>query len=187
MLGRLGGRLMAYGNAATERHVVAVAVPQPGETVLVVGPGPGVGVLAAEAAGHVIAVDPSPVMLAACRRRCAHLTRAGLLRLELYERSVEQTGLPDAVADVVVSVNNIMFWPDRAAGFAELCRVLRPGGRLVLSAHERWLGGGADQLLHETREAGFTDTETWTWQPPTRSAGLAIQLRAARPPAQEPE
>lgn len=172
---------MASGNGPTERHMVALADVRAGETVLVIGPGPGVGVVAAAPAGHVIAVDPSPVMLAACRRRCRGLVRRGVLDVELIERDAAHTGLSDATADVAISVNNIMIWPDRAAGLAELWRVLRPRGRLLVSAHHRWLDGGADGLADSTRAAGFRDVETWTWSPPSRGASLAVQLRATRP------
>jgi SAM-dependent methyltransferase len=56
--------------------------------------------------------------------------------------------LPDAAFDHVISVNNVVFWGDIRAGFAELRRVLRPGGCLVVafhsrsapSRHERWIG-----------------------------------------------
>ncbi|MEV7996282.1 hypothetical protein AB0O67_31645 [Streptomyces sp. NPDC086077] len=81
-LGRLGGRLMAHGNAATERHVVSLAAPAEQDVVLVVGPGPGVGLAAAaERSAHVIGIEPSDVMLAMARRRCARLIRRGRLRL----------------------------------------------------------------------------------------------------------
>lgn len=181
VLGRLGGRIMAHGNGPTERHVVTLANPQPDETVVFIGPGPGVGVAAAAAtARRVVAVDPSPEMLAACRRRCAPLVRDGL-DLHLHEGTAEHTGQPDATADVVISVNNVMLWPDRTAGLTELLRILRPGGRLYISVHNKWLPGGLDTLAADTRAAGFTDVETWTWQPPTRAATLAAQLRARRP------
>ena len=41
--GRLGGSLMARGNAATERHLVELADLSRAETALVLGPGPGIG------------------------------------------------------------------------------------------------------------------------------------------------
>jgi arsenite methyltransferase len=173
LLGRIGGALMAFGNAATERQLVNVARLTPEETVLVVGPGPGVGLLAAaERARAVIGVDPSPEMLARCHERCPAATvRAG---------AAERTGQEDASVDVVLSVNNVMLWDDRAAGFAELYRVLRPGGRLLLSAHEGWLPVPRHELAAEVAAAGFTDLQTWTWEPPGPSA-TAAQLRAIRP------
>ncbi|MDQ4119600.1 MAG: class I SAM-dependent methyltransferase, partial [Actinomycetota bacterium] len=60
-------------------------------------------------------------------------------RVRVGEGSAAATGLPDACADVVVSVNTVAIWPDLDAGLDELRRVLRPGGTLVLS----WHGGRA--------------------------------------------
>jgi arsenite methyltransferase len=180
LLGRLGGALMAHGNAATERHMVSVAKPGEEETVLVLGPGPGVGLRAAgEQAGLVIGVDPSAEMLARCHERCAELIEAGAVQLR--EGSAERTGQDDASVDVVLTVNNVQLWEDRAAGFAELFRVLRPGGRLVLSAHEKWLPVSRHALADELAAVGFTDLQTWTWEPPGVAAALAAQLRARRP------
>ncbi|UOZ06497.1 class I SAM-dependent methyltransferase [Amycolatopsis sp. WQ 127309] len=174
LLGRLGGRLMARGNSATEHRVVDLAKLEPDETVLVVGPGPGVGLdAAARLAGRTIGVDPSPAMLALCHERCGD-------RAELREGSAAHTGEPGESVDVVLTVNNVMLWDDRAAGFAELFRVLRPGGRLLLSAHEKWLPVSRHVLADEAAEAGFADLQTWTWEPPGFTA-LAAQLRAVKP------
>ncbi|TVT27561.1 class I SAM-dependent methyltransferase [Amycolatopsis rhizosphaerae] len=173
VLGRIGGALMAWGNAATERHMVDVAGPGPADTVLVLGPGPGVGLsAAAERTGHVVAVDPSETMLARCRARCPQAA--------LHPGTAERTGLAVGSVDVVISVNNVQLWPDRAAGFAELFRVLRPGGRLALSVHEKWLPVSRHELAAELEAAGFTDLQTWTWEPPG-PASTAAQLRARRP------
>jgi SAM-dependent methyltransferase len=71
-------------------------------------------------------------------------------------------------------------WQDRVARFAELHRVLRPGGRLLLSAHDRWLPVPRHALAAEIEAAGFTDLQTWAWQPPGVFSTLAAQLRAIR-------
>ncbi len=187
LLGRVGGRLMASGNAATERHLVELAALGPEDVVLVLGPGPGVGLQAAgERSEHVIGVDPSAVMRDAARRRCAELIEQG--RVLIDGGDAEDTGRPDASADVVLAVNNVQLWPDWSAGFAELRRVLRPGGRMLLSAHEKWLPGGQTALAGAVEGAGFTDVEVWTWEPPGRGASTAVQLRARRPamPRQRP-
>ncbi|SFK33685.1 Methyltransferase domain-containing protein [Amycolatopsis sacchari] len=170
-LGRVGGAVMAWGNAATERHVVEVAGVTKSETVLVVGPGPGVGLAAAaERAAKVIGVDPSEEMLASCRARCPDA--------ELRNGTAAGTGQPDASVDVVVSVNNVQLWENRATALAELHRVLRPGGRLVLSVHEQVLPVPRHQLAAEVAVAGFTDLQTWTWDAPG-FGGPAAELRAA--------
>lgn len=177
VLGRLGGVVMAYGNAATERHVTELAAITGGDTVLVIGPGPGVGLrAAADRAGLTIGVDPSDEMLASCRDRCADL----LDKVRLRRGTAERTGLDDASADVIITVNNVQLWDDRPAAFAELFRVLRPRGRLVLSSHEKWLPVPRLALAAEVEQAGFTEVQSWTWDPPGPLATRACQLRARK-------
>ncbi len=180
LLGRIGGRLMTRGNGETEHRVVELADLHGDETVLVLGPGPGVGLQAAAVrCERVVGVDPSELMLVACRQRCADLVARGTV--QLVSGTAEKTGQPDASVDVVLSVNNVMIWPDWHAGFTEVHRVLRPGGRLLLSAHNRWLPGGLQALATAVDEAGFEDVQTWTWDPPGRGAATAAQLAARVP------
>lgn len=180
LLGRLGGAVMERGNGPTERKVVEVAKPGPQETVLVLGPGPGVGLdLAAARSGRVIGVDPSEEMLRRCGHRCAAAIATGKVRLRMG--TAESTGQDAESVDAVLSVNNLALWSDRAAALTELARVLQPGGRLVLSAHEKWLPVPRHELAAELATAGFTDVQTWTWDPPGRTATRAVQLRAFLP------
>ena len=118
-------------------------------------------------------------MLAACRQRCAKLVDNGTVQLRLGD--AENTGQPDTSVDVVLSVNNVMLWPDWHVGFTELRRILRPGGRMLLSAHDKWLPGGSTALATTVDNAGFDGIRTWTWEPPGRSATTAAQLQACRP------
>src|SRR5690606_37727856 len=172
LLGRIGGAVMAYTNAATEKHIVEVADLDAGHTVLVLGPGPGVGLrAAAERAAVAIGVDPSEDMLRLSEQRCADLVRSGSVRLQ--SGTAERTGLDDDSADRAVTVNNVPLWADRRAGLAEIARVLRPGGRLVLSVHEAHLSVTRHQLAAEAEAAGFVDVQSWTWDPPGMFAGRA--------------
>lgn len=184
LLGRVGGRMMARFNVDIERRTADLARLSAGQSVLVIGPGPGVGlVLAAERTGQdgrVVGVEPSATMRAQAATRCAALVQAK--RIEIRDGQVAGTGAADASVDVVISVNNVMFWPDRDAAFAELHRVLRPGGRMVIATHERGLrlvGIGLDQLRAEAERAGFTDL-TITTEDHGGIDGVGVELVAVR-------
>lgn len=127
---------------------------------------------------RVIGVDPSEVMLAACRRRGAELVQQG--RVQLVQGTAEHTQQPDCSVDVVIAVNSVQIWPDQPAGFLELRRVLRPAGRLLVSVHEKWLSGGLTALIDTVSAPGVTDVNSWTWEPPGRWVSTAAQLRARR-------
>ena len=129
-LGRLGGLLRRALNGDQQREVLELLGSVPGD-VVEIGPGPGVLLsLLAERPGVTSAtgVEPSAEM----RKLAARSVRG---RAALRAGDAGATGLPDASADLVVSVNTVAIWPDLDRGVAELRRVLRPGGRLVLSWH----------------------------------------------------
>jgi arsenite methyltransferase len=178
--GRLGGTLMARGNVGQERWAVQHAELRSGERVLVVGPGPGVGLLlaarAVEPDGLVIGADPSATMRRMAMRRCAAQIAAGIVQVR--DGSAERTGCPDASMDAAISVNNVMLW-DRAAGFRELLRVLRPGGRLVITVHRHVLGIPPRQLIDDAEAAGFAGVVLTLRKRRFNSA--AVQLLAKRP------
>jgi SAM-dependent methyltransferase len=136
-LGTFGGRLMRLLNRSQQRELMTLLGPLAGKDVLEVGHGPGVLLgLLTRTARHVIGVDPSLEMRTLAIR--AHSSAIAAGRLDVRAGDAGATGLSDAAVDVVVAVNHLAIWPDLDAGVAELHRVLRPGGRLVLS----WHGGG---------------------------------------------
>jgi arsenite methyltransferase len=104
----------------------------PGETVLDLGSGAGIDALIAARAvgpeGRVIGVDMTPEMLAAARANAA-----GAPQVEFREGRLERLPVDDASVDAVTSNCVINLVPDKRAVFAEIARVLRPGGRLVVS------------------------------------------------------
>lgn len=58
-------------------------------------------------------------------------------RVQVLEGSAEELPLADDSVDALMTVNTVYFWPDLQAGFAEIARVLSPGGRLAVGLEER--------------------------------------------------
>jgi SAM-dependent methyltransferase len=106
----------------------------PGEHVLDLGSGAGTDSLVAAQmvgpTGSVTGIDMTPEMLTRARAAAAEL---GLANAEFVEGEAERLPFADAEFDVVVSNGVIDLIPDKDAAFAELFRVLRPGGRLQIA------------------------------------------------------
>ena len=151
----LGGlyRRMADDLAATIAGI-------PSAAVLEIGPGP--GGMAVELARRVddlrltgVDIDPAMVERAASRAR-----RDGLGdRLSFVAGDVAALPFPDASFDLATSSFSVHHWPDAAAGFAEIRRVLRPGGRaIVYDLPDRWgaIERHAPPLATAAAAGGFT-------------------------------
>jgi arsenite methyltransferase len=118
---------------AQRRAVLDLLVLRPGDRVLDVGVGP--GLLAADMArevgldGRVCGIDSSDSMIALASRRA---TAEGSAPVEL--RRADAVALPyaDATFDVGVSTQVLEYVEDVPAAVAELWRVLRPGGRVLV-------------------------------------------------------
>jgi SAM-dependent methyltransferase len=105
-----------------------------GDRVLDIGAGSGTDTLIAARAvapgGRVFALDMTPAMLAKLRKNVA---LAGAANVEVVEGNAESVPLPDASVDVVTSNGVLNLVPDKAKAFAEIFRVLRPGGRVQIA------------------------------------------------------
>ncbi len=121
---RFGDDLPAYTAA------IATAPPPPGGTAIDVGCGTGraLPVLrdAVGPTGTVLGLDITPEMLAVAA------TRATAARALLALADASQLPLPTATADVIFAAGLVNHLPDPAAGLAELARVTRAGGTLIL-------------------------------------------------------
>ena len=91
--------------------------------------GPGLWV-AAETNASLIGIDISEVALEGARERARRMGRANA---DFRRGSFEATSLDAASVDAVMSVDAFLFAPDKKAAAAEIFRILRPGGRLVMT------------------------------------------------------
>ena len=114
---------------------------KPNDKILDVGCGGGrtISKLAAIAsAGKVYGVDYSEDSVNAARSANARWIEIG--RVEIKQGSVSQLPFADGKFDLVTAIETHLFWPDLPNDFAEIFRVLKPGGAFLIVA-EIYKGG----------------------------------------------
>jgi len=188
----LFGSFISFGHdSALRKKLVALAAPQPGESVLDVGCGTGAVTLAAKAKVKDIeahGIDASPEMIEVAKEKAA---KAGA-EIDFQVALIEAIPFPDASFDLVTSSLMLHHLPDdlKRKGFAEIRRVLLPGGRFlavdfaaesrlgldspvghVLSLLGLWRGENVvDKLTPMLKDAGFAEVEAI----PTRHKNFAF-------------
>src|SRR5262245_22966199 len=135
------------------RHWIAHHLPLRRDDLLVDG-GCGTGTFLAEMAGacRVLGLDDHDESLALARPR---VTAAGG---DVRKTSLHRVDLPDGCAAVVTLLDVLEHLDDDAAALAEMVRIVRPGGLVVVTVPAlRWLWSDWDVALHHWRRYGRAD------------------------------
>ena len=136
-LGEIVARVMAFETEPANRIAIEKLAVQPGEAVLEIGCGHGrtLARIGATPDTFLAGIDPSEVMVRLARRRMRRPIDAGRADVSL----ASSAKIPHAAArfDCALAVHVVYFWREPLADLAEIRRVLRPGGRLLLMYRPR--------------------------------------------------
>jgi SAM-dependent methyltransferase len=154
-----------FGRDDAARLAIELADLGRGERLVDIGCGPGIAVHRAHELGaEVIGVDPATVMLRVARARWRRDTN-----VSWRIGTAESLPVDDGWAQVVWSLATVHHWVDLDAAFAEVLRVLAPGGRLVVLerriddpdadgvASHGWTVEQSESFGEHCRRHGFVD------------------------------
>lgn len=157
-LGRVGARLLVLMLPPIYRAMAAELGLQPDDDFLDVGCG--AASLLAEHASHVryvAGLDASQIQVGMARRRLADRLAAGSAEIVLGDAG--RLPWDDGRFSVVTSLNTLKFVPDPERALREMCRVLRPGGRVVVT-----MGESKQARWGATDKSGTADAwGQWQW------------------------
>ena len=134
MMGWLAGERMVRQHRPETAWTMNLLEVQPTDTVLEVGFGAGQAIkLAAEKAsdGRVMGIDLSEVMVRVATKRNAQAVKAG--RVALAQGNMTALPFEDQHFDKIMTIHTFYFWSEPSQPLRELYRVLKTGGRLVIT------------------------------------------------------
>ena len=169
--GRYETTARQLADAAT--RAVEVAGIAAGERVLDLGCGTGnAALVAARRGARVTAVDPADRLLEVVRERAAHES----LAIECAAGDGASIAVEDGRFDAVVAVFSVIFAPQAAEVAAEMVRVVRPGGRIVVTS---WVPRGAINDVAELLLTTGDERPVSPWGDPATLRGLFADHDAA--------
>jgi ubiquinone/menaquinone biosynthesis C-methylase UbiE len=121
--------------ALVQSRLLEVASAQPGEQVLDIACGTGLVTFplaeGVTSAGRVVATDISQAMVDIIRRESE---KRGLPQIDAFRADAEMLeSIPDNTFDLVTCALGFMYFPEPDRAMAEILRVLKPGGRVVIA------------------------------------------------------
>jgi len=178
---------------------LSLAGVRAGETILDLGSGAGIDCFLAARevgpTGHVIGVDMTPAMIERAR---ANAAKSDARNVEFRLGEIEHLPVADASVDLVISNCVVNLSPDKPRVFREALRVLKPGGRMLISdlvltrpltpemqrdvnLYVGCVAGASprDEYLAMMREAGFSPVEV------VGESGYTVGAEALEPGSQE--
>ena len=158
--------IVTLGRArALRKMTVEQSLIKPGDSVLDVGCGTGEVTLLAKTRareGKAYGIDPAPEMIAVARSKAARKK----LEIDFRVGVIEALPFPDASLDVVTSSLMMHHLPEdlKVQGLAEIYRVLKPGGRLLIADFMRPTGSFLNHLFiaftrHQGLKSGIEDLQ----------------------------
>ncbi len=186
LIGRLWNRHNRALNESTFVHLHALN----NDRILEVGFGGGYllkKILPVVAAGSVVGVDASPIMVEQARKKFPKQIESGVLHL--HHSTVEQLPFSAGYFDKACSINSLFYWTDLGAGLAEIHRVLRIHGFLVLTFTSKadldkrgFANPGIrtyanEEVLAALRQAGFRYTTIEEAQDAHRTFAMVMAVK----------
>jgi phosphatidylethanolamine/phosphatidyl-N-methylethanolamine N-methyltransferase len=123
-----------------QQHVIQALHIRPGQRVLDVGVGTGISLSLYPHHAPVIGIDLSGSMLREAQKK---VRKEGLTHVTLMEMDAGRLAFPESAFDIVIAAHVISVVPDPIRVIAEIKRVSKPEGRIIIinhfQSHNRWL------------------------------------------------
>lgn len=169
MIGRAIGELMRRQHEPEVQWTVSLLAVKPTDSILEIGFGAGraIELITTQAInGHISGIDLSKTMLNVASQRNTKAVRRGQVDLRLG--NVNLLPFDDAQFDKIVSIHTLYFWLDYSQAIAEITRVLKPNGLLILTFSPGKIAADGskeispfqkiveEQVLPEMKQCGFS-------------------------------